>query len=153
MKILQQGPARPMMRPLATFSFVIFQLLFHFFTLLVPPSSRPSFLLVLPSSPSLPPRPSFFPRPALSNSSRSSKSRFFIDFDESITDGPTNRPTNRPTDEASYRDADASKKRQLQKKGMRRTAGSPRKPRFLGQPSWKPRFLGFQWQKLLQILS
>ena len=43
---LKQGPARPMMRPLANFSFFIFQQLSHFFTLLVPPSSRPSFFLV-----------------------------------------------------------------------------------------------------------
>ena len=69
---------------LATFSF--------FNTLLVPPSSRPSFL--------------FFPRPALSKSFRIRKSPFFSDFDESITD----RPTNQPTDKTSCSDADASKK-------------------------------------------
>ena len=81
------------MRPLATFSFFIFQQLFNFLTLLVTPSSS-----------SL-----FFPRPALSESFRIRKRPFFSDFDESITNRPTNRPTDQPTDKASYRDADASK--------------------------------------------
>ena len=58
------------------FIFLFFQQLFHFFTLLFPP--------VPPSSSSL-----FFPRP------------FFNDFDESIT--------NQPTDKPSYGDEDASK--------------------------------------------
>ncbi len=110
--VQEQGPARPMMRPMATFSFLIFFNDFSFF--LYP---RPSFLLAPPSSSSLlPPHPSF-PRPALSESFRFRKSPFFINFDESITDGPTDRrtngptdrPTDQPTDKASYRDADASK--------------------------------------------
>ena len=54
--------------------------------------SRPSFLLIPLFSSSL-----FFPRPALSESFRILKSPFFIDFDESITDGPTDRPTDRRT--------------------------------------------------------
>ena len=85
----EQGPVRPMMRPLATFSFFIFLKTFSFFH-----SPRPSFLLVPPSSSSLlPPGPSFFPRPAMSKSFRICKRPFFIDFDESITDGPTDRRT------------------------------------------------------------
>ena len=103
--IVKQGPARPMMRPLATFSFLIFFNDFSFFL-----SPRPSFLLAPPSSSSLlPPHPSF-PRPALSKSFRIRKSPFFINFDESITDGRTDQVTNQPTDKASYRDADASNK-------------------------------------------
>ena len=70
-KWAKQGPARPMMRPLANFSFFIFQQLFHFFTLLVPPSSS-----------------LFFPRPARSKSFR---------IRISITDGPTDRPTDQRT--------------------------------------------------------
>ena len=89
-----------MMRPSATFSFFIF--VSNFFTF---SHSSSLYLLVPPSSSSL-----FFPRPALSKSFRIRKSPFFIDFDESITDGRTNQPTNQPTDKASYRDADASKK-------------------------------------------
>ena len=87
------------------FSKFFFQL-FHFFTLLVAPSSssllppRPSFLLVPPSSLFL-----FLPRPALSQSLRIHKRPFFIDFDESVTNGPTDGPTDRRTDKASYRDA------------------------------------------------
>ena len=71
----EQGPARPMMRPLATSSFFIFLLFFSFFSLtsslhpLVPPSSS-----------------LFFPRPALSKSSRIHKTPFFIDFDEDLID-------------------------------------------------------------------
>ena len=125
------------MRPQATFSFFILFTPFSFFhsphrsflhvapfsAFVLPPSS--SFLLVHPSSSSiLPPRPSFFlvppssssllpPRPALSKSFRIRKSPFFIDFDESINDQPTNQPTNGPTDEASYRDADASKTKKI----------------------------------------
>ena len=85
---------RSTMRPQATFSFFIFLQLFHFFTLLVAPSSssllppRPSFLLVPPSSLFL-----FLPRPALSQSLRIHKRPFFIEFDKSVTDGPTNGPT------------------------------------------------------------
>ena len=63
------------MRPQATFSFFIFLQLFHFFTLLIAPSStsllspRPSFLLVHPSSSSLlPPHPSFLFVPPSSSS-------------------------------------------------------------------------------------
>ena len=41
------------------------------------------------------------------------KSPFFSDFDESITDRPTDGRTNRPTDKTSYRDADASKKQSV----------------------------------------
>ena len=87
------------MRPQATFSFFIFLQLFHFFTLLIAPSSsssllppRPSFLLVPPSSLFL-----FLPRLALSQSLRIHKRPFFIDFDESVTDGRTNQRTNQRT--------------------------------------------------------
>ena len=102
------------MRPQATFSFFILLQLFHFFTLLVAPSSssllppRPSFLLVPPSSLFL-----FLPRPALSQSLRIHKRPFFIDFDESVTDQRTNGPTNGRTDKASYRDARTHLKRNL----------------------------------------
>ena len=75
------------MRPQATFSFVIFFTIFSFFY-----SLRRSFLFVAPSSSSLFPH-----RPALSKSFRIRKSPFFINFDESITDQPTNRPTDRRT--------------------------------------------------------
>ena len=73
-------------------------------------SPRPSFLPILPSSPSLlPPRLSFllispsssslfFPQPALSKSFKIRKSPFFINFDKSITDRRTNQPTNQPMD-------------------------------------------------------
>ena len=97
---------RSTMRPQATFSFFIFLQLFHFFTLLVAPSSssllppRPSFLLVPLSSLSL-----FLPRPELSESFRIRKRPFFTEFDESVTDQPTNGPTDQRTDKASYRDA------------------------------------------------
>ena len=67
--------------------------IFLFFSLLVAPSSSPSFLLVPPSPLFL-----FLPCPALSQSLRIHKRPFFIEFDESVTDGPTNRPTNRWTD-------------------------------------------------------
>ena len=82
------------MRPQATFSFFIFLQLFHFFTFLVAPSSssllppRPSFLLVPPSSLFL-----FLPLPVLSRSLRIPKRPFFIGFDESVTDRPTDQPT------------------------------------------------------------
>ena len=95
------------MRPQATFSFVIFFTTFSFFTLLIAPSStsllslRPSFLLVHPYSSSLlPPRPSSF-LIQLSKLFRIRKRPFFIDFDESVTD----QPTDPRTDKASYRDA------------------------------------------------
>ena len=100
------------MRPQATFSFFIFLQLFHFFTLLVAPSSssllppRPSFLLVPPSSLFL-----FLPRPALSQSLRFHKRPIFIEFDESVTDRPTDGRTNRRTDKAYYRDARTHLKR------------------------------------------
>ena len=74
------------MRPLATFTFFIFWRLFHFFTLLVPPSSRLSLLVPL------------FPHPALSKSFQIRKSPFFSDFDESIADRRTDGPTDQPTD-------------------------------------------------------
>ncbi len=99
--------------------------LFHFFILVAPSSSprlppRPSFLLVPPSSLFL-----FLPRPALSQSLRIHKRPFFIEFDESVTDGRTDQrtdgttdgrtngrtdqrtegPTDGRTDKASYRDA------------------------------------------------
>ena len=98
---------RSTMRPQATFSFFIFLQLFHFFTLLVVPSSSSllspcfSFLLVSPSSSSL-----FLPLPALSTSYRFRERPFFIDLDKRVTDGPmpsvhrrwrngwTNLPTN-----------------------------------------------------------
>ena len=107
-----------MMRPLATFLFFIFFnnffISFH--------SPRPSFLPILPSSPSLlPPRLSFllvspsssslfFPQPALSKSFKIRKSPFFINFDKSIMDRRTNQPTNQPMDKPAYRDTDASLK-------------------------------------------
>ena len=68
------------MRPLATFSFFIFFNNFFIFSL---------------SSSLLPPHPSS-PRPALSKSYSIRLSPFFIDFDESITDGPTNQRTDGP---------------------------------------------------------
>ena len=112
-----RGGLRCVLKPLFHFSFFFLQL-FHFFTLLIAPSTsllpqRPSFLLVHPSSSSLlPPRPSFLlvpptssslflPRPALSESFRIRKWPFFIDLDESVTDGRTNGRA----DKASYRDA------------------------------------------------
>ena len=80
------------MRPLATFSFLIFLTTFQFLH-----SPRYSFLLAPPSPSSL-----FLPRLAMSKSLRIHKRQFFIDFDESVTDGrkdgPTNGPTNRLTD-------------------------------------------------------
>ena len=76
------------------YNFFIFSLSSSLF----PP--RRSFLLVAPSSSSL-----FLPRPALSKSLRIHKRPFFIDFDESVTDGRTDQPTNQRTDKASYRDA------------------------------------------------
>ena len=85
------------------FLFHFFLQLFHFFTLLVAPSSssllppRPSFLLVPPSSLFL-----FLPRPALSQSLRIHKRPFFIKFDESVTNGRTDRRTDGPTDTPSY---------------------------------------------------
>ncbi len=93
---------RSTMRLQATFHFFIFFIflqLFHFFTLLVAPSSsplfppRPSFLLVPPSSLFL-----FLPRPTLPQSLRIHKRPFFIDFDESVTDGRTDQRTDGRTD-------------------------------------------------------
>ena len=91
------------MRPLATFHYSFFSLSSsllppHPFFLLITPSSssllppRHSFLLVTPSSSSL-----FFPRPALSKSIRIRKSPFYINFDESITNRPTDQRTDRRT--------------------------------------------------------
>ena len=125
------------MRPQATFSFFIFLQLFHFFTLLIAPSSTsflppcPSFLLVPPSSSSLlPHRPSFLLDPlsssslfllrsALSKSFENPKHPFFTKFDESATDGPTNQPTNQRTDKPSYRDARTHLKTKNCNKGNR----------------------------------
>ena len=96
------------MRPQATFSFFIFLQLFHFFTLIVAPSSpsllppRRSFLLVAPFSLFL-----FLHRPALSRSLRIHKRPFFIKFDESVT----NQRTDGRTDKASCRDARTHLKR------------------------------------------
>ena len=67
----------------------------HFFIFSLYPSllsPRRSFLIVPPSS-----LPLFLPSPALSKSFRIRESLFFIDFDESITDRPTDQPTNRRT--------------------------------------------------------
>ena len=85
--------------------------IFHFFTTFsFFHSPRCSFLLVAPSSlPLIPPRPSFLlvppsslfvflPRPALSQSLRIHKRPFFIDFDESVTDRPTDGRTDQRTD-------------------------------------------------------
>ena len=80
----------------ASFSdFFIFHFLttFSFFHSLPLLPYRPfSFLLVPPSFSSL-----LLPRPALSKSCNIRKSPFFINFDESITDGPTDQPTDRRT--------------------------------------------------------
>ena len=107
-KQIRSGGQGCVLKPLFHFSF--FLQLFHFFALIVAllsssllpaHSSCPSFLLV-------PPRPSsslFLTRPAPSESFRIRKRPFFIDFDESVTDQPTNGRTNGRTDKASYRDA------------------------------------------------
>ena len=110
-----------MMRPLATFSFFIFFnnffISFH--------SPRPSFLSILPSSPSLlpprlsflpvspssssllPPRPSFFLSQHCLNHLKSVKVHFSSILTKALrTDGPTNQPMDKP----AYRDADASLK-------------------------------------------
>ena len=84
----QNKTQRSTMRPQATFSFFIFLQLFHFFTLLVAPSSssllppRPSFLLVPPSSFVL-----FLPRPALPQSIKGHFSSILTKAQR--TDGPT----------------------------------------------------------------
>ena len=110
------------MRPQATFSFFIFLQLFHFFTLLVAPSSssllppRPSFLLVPPSSLFL-----FLPRPALSQSLRIHKRPFFIEFDESVTDQPTDQRTDGRTN--PYRDAIAAFKKAVSRNHMHHDFG------------------------------
>ena len=94
------GGQRCVLKPLFHFSF--FLQLFHFFALIVAllsssllpaHSSCPSFLLVPPPSSSL-----FLTRPAPSESFRIRKRPFFIDFDESVTDQPTNGRTNQRTD-------------------------------------------------------
>ena len=79
---------RSTMRPQATFSFFIFLQLFHFFSLLVAPSSSLLLPPCPPSSSSL-----FLPRPALSKSLRIHRRPFFIKFDKSVTDQTTNQPT------------------------------------------------------------
>ena len=103
---------RSTMRPQATFLFFIFfSSFFAFLASSSPHPPRPSFLPVPPSFSSsfLPPRPSFllvppssstlfFHHPALSKSFKICKSQFFIDFDESIINQPTDQPTNQPTD-------------------------------------------------------
>ena len=91
-----------MIRPLATFSFLIFLSNFSYFH-----THRPSFLPVPPSSSSLlPPRPSFFLSQHCLNHSKSVKVHFSSILTKALrTDGPTNRPTNKPTDKASYKDA------------------------------------------------
>ena len=110
------------MRPQATFSFFhsphrSFLHVAPFSASILPP--RPSFLLVPPSSSSL-----FLPRPALSISFRIRKWPFFIDLDESVTDGPTNQRTDQPTDgrtdKASYRDARTHLKRRESRSGKRK---------------------------------
>ena len=110
----KQGTARPMMRPLATFSFFIFLSYFFIFSLsssLVPPRSsfllvppsysfllppRSSFLLVPPSSSSLlPPHPSFFLIQHCLNHLESVKVYFSSILTKAIqTDQPTDRLTN-----------------------------------------------------------
>ena len=95
------GGQRCVLKPLFNFSFFLCHI--HFFydififslsSSLLPP--RYSLPLVAPSSSSL-----FLPRPALSTAFRFRKRPFFIDFDESVTDGRTDGRT----EKASYRDA------------------------------------------------
>ena len=81
------------------FSFSFFLQLFHFFILLVPPSSS-----------------LFLPRPALSKSLRICKRPFFIDFDKSVTNGQINQRTDQPTDKASNRDARTHLKKEKEEK-------------------------------------
>ena len=82
------GGQQCVLKPLFHFSFFYNFFIFH--------SPRRSFLPITPSSSS-----SFLPRQALSTSFRFRKRPFFIDLDESVTDGPTDQPT----DKATYRDA------------------------------------------------
>ena len=116
------------MRPQATFSFFIFLQLFHFFTLLVTPSSssllppRRSFLLAPPSSSSLlPPCSSFFLVQHCLNLLESLKGHFSSILTKALptdertdgrTNGPTDGRTNGRTDKASYRDARTHLKRE-----------------------------------------
>ena len=114
----KQGPARPMMRPLAIFSFYIFLATFSFLH-----SPRPSFVPVPPSSSSvLQSRPTFFLVQHCVYHLESVKVHFSSILTKALpTNQPTDRPTNLPTnwrtdgptngltDKASYRDADASK--------------------------------------------
>ena len=100
---------RSTMRLQATFSFFIFLQLFHFFTLLVAPSSSsllppcPSFLLAPPSSLFLlPPSSSFFLVQHCLNHLESIKGHFSSILTKASR---TNGRTNGRTDKASYRDA------------------------------------------------
>ena len=89
------GGQRCVLKPL--FSFFIFLQLFHFFTLLVAPSS---FLLIAPSSWSLlPPRPSFFLVQHCLNHFESVKGHFSSIWTKALpTDQRTNQRTNQRTD-------------------------------------------------------
>ena len=94
---------RPSEANVASFSdLLIFLTTFHFFTLLVLPSSssllppHPSFLLIPPSSSSLlPPRPSFFIIQHCPNHLESVKVHFSSILTKAL---PTNGPTNGRTD-------------------------------------------------------
>ena len=116
----RKKPQRSTMRLQATFSFFIFLQLFHFFTLLVAPSSssllppRPSFLLVPLSSLSLfPPCPSFFLVQNCQKHLEFVKGHFSSILTKALpTNQRTNQPTNRRTDKASYRDARTHLKRE-----------------------------------------
>ena len=79
--------------------------LFHFITLLVPPSS-PSLLPPPASSSLLPPRPSFFLIQHCLNHLESEIGHFSSILTKAL---PTDRRTNQPTDKASDRDTVASK--------------------------------------------
>ena len=108
--------------------------IFHFFTTFsFFHSPRRSFLLVAPSSSSLlPPRPSFLlvppsslflflPLPALSQSLRTHKRPFFIDFYESVTDRPTNQPTDGRTDGRTDKDNARTHLKRDEEKGATRS--------------------------------
>merc|ERR1712237_238928 len=98
-----RGGQRCVLKPLFHFSFLYN--FFHFFTLLVAPSSS-SLLLAPSSSLLLPPRPSFFLVQYYLNHLESIKGHFSSILTKALpTDGPTDGRTDGRTDKASYRDA------------------------------------------------